>query len=444
MPQLSSIHTECLEQVVALLDLHPGPVALINEHYEIIASNSLYQEAYNTELAGRVRHCYEVSHHYSRPCHEMGESCPMYRCATTGEVQRSLHLHHTPHGQEHVDVKLYPVVTRGGDTLYYLETFKTLKTGTVSSRDQKLIGKAPSFLKMLELVNLVAGSDSPVALLGESGTGKELVSLAIHRLSKRKDGPFVPVDCSGLTETLFESELFGHEKGAFTGAHSRKLGLVESARGGTLFLDEVGDIPLSLQVKLLRLLETGSYRRVGSTEPQQAEFRLVCATHRDLQQMIREGEFRQDLYYRISAFPIELPSLRQRREDIPRLVKSFLKQYPGKKTASVTDSAMQVLRTYDYPGNIRELRNIIDRAQILAAGGNISAEHLPGIVSSDVCASDDEVRFSHVLPLDVLEKKYLCWALHHYKGDRKQLAKALGLGERTLYRKLEKLNSNCD
>jgi DNA-binding NtrC family response regulator len=292
----------------------------------------------------------------------------------------------------------------------------------------------------MELIGRVAPSESTVLLLGESGTGKELAAHAIHRASHRAEGPFVPVDCSGLTESLFESELFGHEKGAFTGAHSRKQGLVEAARGGTLFLDEVGDIPLNLQVKLLRLLETGTFRRVGSVEPQQAEFRLVCATHRGLQAMVEDGSFRRDLFYRISAFPITLPALKERLEDLPLLVDALLQRLAPQRKVRIDTGALACLRGYSFPGNIRELRNILERALLLADGTEISAEHLPGI-----CASEESTGtaatplFRQLLPLDELEQHYLRWVVAHHQGDKRTLAEALGVSERTLYRKLEGL-----
>jgi transcriptional regulator with GAF, ATPase, and Fis domain len=193
--------------------------------------------------------------------------------------------------------------------------------------------------------------------LGESGTGKELVARAVHEASSRANRPLVPVDCSSLPENLFESELFGHERGAFTGANTARGGLVEAASGGTLFLDEVGDIPLTMQVKLLRLLETGTYRRVGSTEQRHADIRVVSATHRDLDQMVAQGRFREDLYYRLSTFPIHLPALRERADDIALLAVALLTRVAPKRKLVLSDSALQLLQAQNYPGNVRELRN---------------------------------------------------------------------------------------
>ena len=223
----------------------------------------------------------------------------------------------------------------------------------------------------------MAPSATTALLLGESGTGKELVAQAIHQQSGREHGPFVVVECSGLTESLFESELFGYEKGAFTGANRRKIGLVESASGGTLFLDEVGDIPLSLQVKLLRLLETGTFRRVGGVETLRADFRLIAATHRDLKGMVERGSFRRDLYYRLSVFPIHLPALRERRGDIVLLAETLLTRLAPGRAYVLGDEMRARLLAYDFPGNIRELRNIIERAILMADGGTLLPEHLP-------------------------------------------------------------------
>ena len=279
---------------------------------------------------------------------------------------------------------------------------------------------------MVELLRRAAPSRVPILLSGESGTGKELCARAIHEASDRSDGPFVAVECSGLGETLFESELFGHAKGAFTGAHVRKPGLLEAARGGTLFLDEVGDIPLPLQVKLLRLLETATYRAVGEVTVRKADFRLVCATHRDLSTMVAAGSFRSDLYYRINAFPIELPPLRERREDVPLLCEVMLRG-TGKQ---LSEAAIRALCRYAFPGNVRELRNVLDRAVLLSDGPTINLDHLPLHVrelSSVRPESEGPLHFGEpVLPLAEVERRYLQWASEHFAKDRGALAKALG------------------
>jgi DNA-binding NtrC family response regulator len=278
---------------------------------------------------------------------------------------------------------------------------------------------------------------TPVLLLGESGTGKELAAQALHDLSPRHHMPFVPVDCSGMTESLFESELFGYEKGAFTGASQRKIGLVEAAAGGTLFLDELGDIPLSLQVKLLRLLETGTFRRVGGIETLRADFRLVAATHRGLKEMVEAGSFRRDLYYRISAFPIHLPALRERREDLPLLVENLLARLAPERGLRLNRAAMAWLMQYGFPGNIRELRNILERAVLLTDGDEVGPEHFLAGQPAALSEAAGGVEAAEIVPLEVAERRYLDWALARLAGDKRALARQLGISERTLYRKLQ-------
>jgi DNA-binding NtrC family response regulator len=296
---------------------------------------------------------------------------------------------------------------------------------------------------MVELINRVAPAETAALLQGESGTGKELVARAIHDNSPRGDKPFVVVECSGLTESLFESELFGHERGAFTGAHAKKIGLVEAAEGGTLFLDEVGDVPLSLQVKLLRLLETATYRRVGSVEPREANFRLITATHRDLQTMVTEGSFRRDLFYRISTFPIALPALLERTEDLPLLIESLLSRLSPNRTYSVAPATLACLQQYGFPGNIRELRNILERAILLTDDEVILPEHLSAEVCDSETASNDKPLPDNgeILPLEEIERRYLVQVLSKFTGDRDKLAHKLGISKRTLFRKLQNLRS---
>jgi two-component system, NtrC family, response regulator HydG len=292
-----------------------------------------------------------------------------------------------------------------------------------------MVGHSVSFTKMLDLINRVAPAMTPVLLLGESGTGKELAAQAVHDLSPRSKKPFVPVDCSGMTESLFESELFGYEKGAFTGAGQRKTGLVEAAAGGTLFLDELGDIPLHLQVKLLRLLETGTYRRVGGVDILRADFRLVCATHRNLAEMVETGAFRRDLFYRLSTFPIKLPALRERREDLSLLVEYLLSRLAPERPLHLDAASQTQLMQYDFPGNIRELKNLLERALLMADGDVLQLDLVPPTVAAEILPGE-------LLSLAEVEQRYVRTALKQLGGDRKALAGQLGISERTLYRKL--------
>jgi len=423
-----------------LLEALPEPRIVTDTEYRILAANKAYREAFGQvdgapiRLLGRT--CYEVSHRFDRPCDQCGESCPRLAALKTGETSRVLHLHHTPRGEEHVDVELIPLRDAEGRIRYFMETLTLLGEKGERPGALGMVGRSPAFNAMLGLISRAAPAMTPVLLLGESGTGKELAAQALHSLSPRRDRPFVPVDCSGLTETLFESELFGYEKGAFTGATQRKIGLVEAAAGGTLFLDEVGDIPLTLQVKLLRLLETGTYRRVGGVETLAADFRLVAATHRDLTAMVEAGEFRRDLYYRIAVFPIHLPALRERKGDLPLLVEALLARLTNGRKLRLSPEALATLQAYAFPGNIRELRNILERAVLLTDGEVIRPEALPSELAVRSLAST-AIAEEPILPLDQAERRYVRWALDRLNGDKKRLARLLGISERTLYRKLE-------
>jgi len=423
-------------ELITFLESLPEPRILVDAQYRILATN----QAYGREFGGRGqmvgRTCYEVSHHFDKPCDQCGETCPLQTALKTGQPGRVLHLHHTPRGEEHVDVELVPIRDAAGAVAYFVETLYLLSKKLVdSARGLGMVGRSPAFNAMLELINRAAPALTPVLLLGESGTGKELAAQALHDLSPRHGKPFVPVDCSGMTESLFESELFGYEKGAFTGANQRKIGLVEAAAGGTLFLDELGDIPLSLQVKLLRLLETGTFRRVGGVETLKADFRLVAATHRGVKEMVEAGSFRRDLYYRISAFPIHLPALRERREDLVPLIDSMLQRLAPERALRLAPAAFDRIMAYGFPGNIRELRNIVERAVLLCDGDVIGPEHLPDDLAPTPSAPAN--REGEVIPLDQAERRYVRWALERMGGDKRALADALGISERTLYRKLE-------
>jgi transcriptional regulator with PAS, ATPase and Fis domain len=417
-----------VQALISFLEHETQPMIVLDPDYNILAANTAYQRQFGTVDRPYIGHkCYRVSHQYDVPCDQAGEHCPMKKAFEAKGPDRVLHIHHTPRGPEHVDVELRPILDDRREIVAYVERLATVRHASARPSDDGLVGRAPAFNAALSAVQRVAPSMLPVLLLGESGTGKELFARAVHEASPRASGPFVVVDCSGLTETLFESELFGYEKGAFTGAHARKPGLVETAKGGTLFLDEMGDVPLSMQVKLLRLIESGTFRRVGSIETQQADFRLVAATHKPLQQMVADGRFRQDLYYRISAFPIHLPPLRERIADIPMLVDSILQRAAsGRHRLTVEPEAMARLQTHDWPGNIRELRNVLDRARLFADDQVVRAAHLPATLGTGAATAAPPVP-----PLaSVLRSSAL---------TRRELAAQLGMSERTLYRRLKAL-----
>ena len=317
---------------------------------------------------------------------------------------------------------------------------------SASSRAPDLLGDSPAMLQMWEMINAVADSDVTVLVNGESGVGKELVAHAVHRASPRAAERIVAVDCCTLQETLFESELFGHERGAFTGADRRKPGLIEAAAGGTLFLDEIGDIGPALQAKLLRVLETGRFRRVGGNADLRANVRVVAATNRDLPRLVKDGQFRADLYYRLSAFLIEVPPLRERQADIPMLVRHFAaRRARNGGEIEFSPEVMQRLMAYSWPGNVRELRNVVERAVLLAARqGRVETRHLPvfheQIEPSEV--GGEGACLGALLAgeptLEQIERHYLGHLLQHYDGNRRRVAEVLGVAERTAYRMLER------
>lgn len=445
-------------ELTSFLEGLPEPHILCDPDYRIVAANQAYRHLYGgeEELTGRT--CYEVSHHFDRPCDQAGESCPMARARESGQRERILHLHHTSCGQSYVNIELTPLLNPRGEMTGYIEKMETVQHAHLQPQAQGLIGRSPAFRQMLALVMRIAPTDSAVMLLGETGTGKDLVAQTLHASSQRAAKPFVPVDCSSLTETLFESELFGHERGAFTDAHRAKAGLVETAHEGTLFLDEVGDIPLTMQVKLLRLLENGVYRRVGSTEQRQADVRIISATHRDLPTMVREGRFREDLYHRLCTFPIRLPPLRARADDLPLLADSLLSRLMPKRRIKLTSDALELLGHQPFHGNVRELRNLLERAIVLTDGTQIGVEAVEWALQLDRDllkdpqdgAKKSALSGSH-LPMggtgegtlrgswQRLRVEQLRERLQGWSGTRTELARELGVSERTLYRKLKAL-----
>ena len=303
-----------------------------------------------------------------------------------------------------------------------------------------MIGSGPAMQRVFELVKKVAPANASVVIAGESGTGKEVVARAIHSLSQRKDKPFVALNCGAIPPTLIESELFGYERGAFTGADQRRLGNFELAHGGTLFLDEVGELPIELQGKFLRVLEERKVRRLGGKSEVEVDVRVLCATNRDLKEEIKRGRFREDLYFRLHVFTIQLPALKERREDVPLLVQHFIEKFngeTGKHVQGMTPGAMNVLQGYAWPGNIRELRNTVERAMILTDGDVIDEEHLP----PDMRPTRPEAAVLRVplgIQLREVEKEYILSSLQKNGGNKARTAEILGISEKTLYNKLNR------
>jgi transcriptional regulator with PAS, ATPase and Fis domain len=423
-----------VQTLISFLEHEPQPMIVLDPQYNILAANTAYRRQFGAvDRPYLGRKCYQVSHHYEVPCDQAGEHCPLKNALESKAPDRVLHIHHTPRGPEHVDVELRPILDDEQNVVAYVERLTTVRSASAQPSSEGLVGRSPSFNDALSDLQRVAPSSLPALLLGESGSGKELFARAIHEASDRARGPFVVVDCSGLTETLFESELFGYEKGAFTGAQFRKPGLVETAKGGTLFLDEIGDVPMPMQVKLLRLIESHTFRRVGSVETQTADFRLIAATHKPLQAMVDDGLFRQDLYYRINAFPIHLPPLRNRADDVRLLVESFLARPDGKgRRFTIEEDAIACLSGHRWPGNIRELRNVLERARLFADDGVIKVRHLPrDVVESPLSAAPSAADGEE------LTDEAFAQIVATFKGTRKELAAHLHSSERSLYRRLK-------
>jgi DNA-binding NtrC family response regulator len=322
-----------------------------------------------------------------------------------------------------------------------MRTELTRKTGTT-----EIIGRSKVLLDTLDRVNKIAQTDSVVLVYGPSGTGKELIAHLIHDRSPRRDRPFVVVNCASIPDSLLESELFGHEKGAFTGAFETKQGLVEVAHGGTLFLDEVGDISPAIQPKLLRFVETGGFRRVGSVNELKTDVRIISATNKNLREESRNGRFREDLLYRLNVITVEMPPLKDRREDIPVLVDHFLKLKANTKTAkTLSPLAMEMLLKHDWPGNIRELEHVVEGAIIMAQGDVVNPDDIliPSASRSTqrIPAHDNG---TGIIPMEELEKQHIELALKHFNGNRSKTAHSLHISSKTLYLKIKKYGIKTD
>ena len=357
-----------LPELVSFLEQLREPHILCDREYRILAANAAYRKQCGGSHSVVGRTCYEVSHHYAVPCDQAGESCPLARSLDSGQRERVLHLHHTPGGKAYENIELTPLRDAGGSVAYFIEKLEPLQIARGVDNAKSLIGRSPAFTRLLELVARVAPSDASVLLQGESGTGKELVAQAIHDASRRSPRPFVVVDCSGLPETLFESELFGHERGAFTGATSRKPGLIERGerrhavprRGGR---HPAGDAGQAAAADRDRHLSPGGRHRAP---PGRRAPRVGHAP--DLATDGGAREFRQDLFYRLSTFPIPVPALRDRRTDLPALRRSPDRAFRRDGRLAFAPAALRPAAAYDYPGNVRELRNVLERASLMCDG----------------------------------------------------------------------------
>jgi PAS domain S-box-containing protein len=321
-----------------------------------------------------------------------------------------------------------------------------------------IIGSSAAMQGVFDVIEKVAMSDAPVVIYGESGTGKDLVARAIHQAGNRRDRPYIQFNCAALNESLLESELFGHTKGAFTGAYRHRIGRFEAANGGDIFLDEIGDIPLSVQVKLLRVLESKQFERVGDNAPINVDVRIISATNKNLEELIGQKKFREDLYFRINAIAIHLPPLRERAQDIPLLVSAFIRKHQnnsGKRITGLTRSAMELFIAYHWPGNVRELKSVLDYAFILAEEGMISTDHLPphmmdrtGSLAPTPVATDTwkenaparQMTYFRGVAEDPVQKRELIDALRRTNGNQSQAARLLGINRVTVWNRMKKYN----
>ncbi|MFO8056893.1 MAG: sigma 54-interacting transcriptional regulator [bacterium] len=394
------------------------------------------------------RHCYEVLK--ANICQT---ACALRFTMETGTplVDLAITIQSANEGTIPVSISSSLMRDDEGNVIGGVETFRDLSLVEELRKElkkehsfQDIISKSPNMKKIFDVLPTIARSESTVLIQGESGTGKELMARALHNLSLRRDKPLIAVNCSALPDTLLESELFGYEKGAFTGADKAKAGRFALADQGSLFLDEIGDISVSMQAKILRVLEEKTYEPLGSTKSSHADARFIVATNHDLEKLTREGKFREDLYYRINVIKIDLPPLRERKEDIPLLAEQFIKKnnrISGKEITGISGEAMNILMNYQYPGNIRELENIMEHACVLCPVGNITSDYLPAyLLTLAVSAKEkDGSSMPQETTIENMEVRLIKKALEDNNGNRARAARQLGIHKTTLYRKMKKL-----
>jgi len=436
-----------------------GGPDLSAERFEAVLS-SISDGVFTIDLEGRIT-CFnraaEAITGFSReealgrPCHEIfranicKDACALRYTLETGYPVVDLMVHITNASGEEVPVSISTALFRSkeGELQGGVETFRDLRQVEALRKQVKqrytfkdIISRGAAMRRVLDILPTIAESESTVLITGESGTGKELVARAIHDLSKRAEGPFVAVNAAGIPDTLLEAELFGYEKGAFTGAVKAKPGRFARAGGGTLFLDEIGDLPLQLQAKLLRVLQDRTYEPLGGVETLRADARIVAATNRDLASMTAEGRFREDLYYRFNVFEIALPPLRERMEDVPLLVEHFVRTLSavhGKNIAGVSPAALAILMAHDYPGNVRELKNVVEHGFVLSPGSMIRPEHLPAGLAATAPPAPESAT------LEDLEREHILAVLRRNNNNRLATARQLGIHKSTLFRRIHRL-----
>lgn len=447
-------------ELQSLVDIYDQPFLLVDKGCRVVAINRAFEETYG--VSGRdavARPCHAIldKPRTPFPCAGDREKCPFVEVFQHERTKTVVHDYRDPDGRQHrVSVHAYPLGADSGQALLGELIQRDAERmhpqpALGSGAGESMVGNTPVFRETLKGLERAGGTEAPVLLRGETGTGKELAAAYVHRHSARSRGPFITLDCTALSGELFESEVFGHARGAFTGSSGEKKGLYELADGGTLFLDEIGEMPLPLQSKLLRVLESGTFRRVGGTRTRRANVRVICATNRELRGV---PWFRSDLYYRVACLTVNLPSLVDRRADIPLLAAELLRRIgqTSGRWYSIDAAGIDRLMGYDFPGNIRELRNILWVAAVNAPEGRISAAQiaaaLPESPSGGEAAStgtnvaaEPERAPAHIgrRARHAWEADHLAQALRRHNGNRRAAARELGVSERTVYRKLRQL-----
>jgi two-component system, NtrC family, response regulator AtoC len=451
--------------IESFINAQESPAVLIDKHYRIVAANRAYCTSYGVEADAIVGHsCHEISHHSPVPCHQNGEDCPHKAVLTHNGPCEIMHTHYDHASRpDRVRIKAYPIETANGDR-FVLECIHRLAPAVhLTCEEMRMVGRSPMFLQCIESLALAARSNVPVLLYGETGVGKEMAAEYVHEQSDRRTKPYVELNCAAIPEALFESELFGHERGAFTGCAGFKPGLFEAADKGTLLLDEIGELPLSMQAKLLRVFDTGKFRRLGGTALIKVDVRIIAATNKNLMAMVADGRFREDLYFRIAGVKVHIPPLRERRMDIPALAKVLIRRLcerDREEHCHITKEAMEFLMAYDFPGNIRELLNILQQALALSPDGVITAEHIRLderlIFDQEIRAENTTALASGTSParkgaamktdepgsLEDIEARHIANLLQLHHHNMHTVAKTLGVSERTLYRKIKRFHLN--
>lgn len=449
-----NVENEVSIELDSLVNSHEEAFVVIDKDFSILAVNRAYEKLHDAKGQSAVgQKCYQVSHKKDHPCGKEGEECPHEYVFKTGHQKVCSHIHcDGNHNLYQVQVTAFPL--RGSNNELYLgESIKQISaSNNTASGSKQMVGESASFTACVNQLKIAASSDAPVLLQGETGTGKELAAEFIHNHSSRRDKPFQIVDGTVLTENLFESEMFGHVAGAYNGNADAKQGLFELSEGGTIFLDEIGDMPISQQAKLLRVLESGQYRPVGGKNLLTADVRIICASNRHLWEAVLAGKFREDLYYRIACLNIRLPGLRERIDDIPILAQNLLEGINRSMHSSyrLKPDVFDRLKQYEYRGNVRELRNILFIAATQSQDREINAETINHVLANMPHCKKFQIQrapltenadaiVEEVATLKSMEEQHIRDLLKHYRGNRKQVADALGISERTIYRKLKRL-----